>query len=569
MAEMQILPFVKEIFMVTFKLGNQVIEFDEMFECLNQYKKPFIEFSIKAQSLLEEEVDKLIRKGEKADLKKFVEKWPEAIYEGVIDPSVEMAVDFLVEEDIYDCDEELFEKKYMEDYFAPEDLKGYKAFKEIYSSIENSFSELQQYREAQKMGRMHWQGGGFGIGGAIKGAITAGAMNLAMDAVRGIGDSFTAAGDRNKYENKKKQLAKDEEVWEDIISDINDVVMGVYKAFAEELSSKKDYHMYWNDEENINRADAIFNNVQNRIKDSEKKLSMMKQAIQLNPYEEEYYEYLYLMEEMNKTEVKELAFHLWSGRGISAIEEGRCIYFSKKLDEKFFDEQGDFKKLMQQITELSKTPDIERGLQLLRQLNQITEEYADRKIEIVEKYLLFDKGELPYQVGDAAILNGLELDPIDILKELLEVQLLIVNVAYEFVVSQDTYSYEEHNQILNHIIKLQEKYHIENYPELMLDELKRMKNILENQEDIALVEKRKREKKEREAEELERKKEEERLRKEEEEQKKKEAPLTIIENVEPHNLAEDVVLPRFCGNCGARLKGREKFCGQCGVSLQK
>ena len=110
MAEMQILPFVKEIFMVTFKLGNQVIEFDEMFECLNQYKKPFIEFSIKAQSLLEEEVDKLIRKGEKADLKKFVEKWPEAIYEGVIDPSVEMAVDFLVEEDIYDCDEELFEK---------------------------------------------------------------------------------------------------------------------------------------------------------------------------------------------------------------------------------------------------------------------------------------------------------------------------------------------------------------------------------------------------------------------------------------------------------------------------
>ena len=275
------------------------------------------------------------------------------------------------------------------------------------------------------------------------------------------------------------------------------------------------------------------------------------------------------MEEMNKAEVKELAFHLWSGGYICAIEEGCFMHYSKKLNEKFFDGQGDFKKLMQQITELSKTPDIERGSQLLRQLNQITEEYADRQIELVEKYLLFDKGERPYQVGGDAILNGLELEPIDILKELLEVQLLIVNVAYEFVVSQDTYSYEEHNQILNYIIKLQEKYHIENYPELMLDELKRMKNILENQEDIALVEKRKREKKEREAEELERKKEEERLRKEEEEQKKKEAPLTIIENVEPHNLAEDIVLPRFCGNCGARLKGREKFCGQCGVSLQK
>lgn len=101
-----------------------MIEFDEMFECLNQYKKPFIEFSIKAQSLLEEEVDKLIRKGEKADLKKFVEKWPEAIYEGVIDPSVEMAVDFLVEEDIYDCDEELFEKKIYGRLFCTGRFKG-------------------------------------------------------------------------------------------------------------------------------------------------------------------------------------------------------------------------------------------------------------------------------------------------------------------------------------------------------------------------------------------------------------------------------------------------------------
>ena len=57
-----------------------------------------------------------------------------------------MAVDFLVEEDIYDCDEELFEKRYMEDYFAPEDLKGYKAFKEIYSSIAVSYTHLDVYK---------------------------------------------------------------------------------------------------------------------------------------------------------------------------------------------------------------------------------------------------------------------------------------------------------------------------------------------------------------------------------------------------------------------------------------
>lgn len=60
-----------------------------------------------------------------------------------------------------------------------------------------------------------------------------------------------------------------------------------------------------------------------------------------------------------------------------------------------------------------------------------------------------------------------------------------MNVGYEFVVSQDTYSYAEHNQILNQIQKLQEKYHINEYPELMVEDLKTMKDTLENQEDIA------------------------------------------------------------------------------------
>lgn len=84
---------------------------------------------------------------------------------------------------------------------------------------------------------------------------------------------------------------------------------------------------------------------------------------------------------------------------------------------KFFDEAGDFNKLMQQVTELSKTPDLEKGLQLLRKLNQITEEYTDSQVEIVQKHLLFDKRELPYQVGGDAILNGAEMDPMGILKE--------------------------------------------------------------------------------------------------------------------------------------------------------
>lgn len=43
-----------------FKLGSQIIEFDEMFERLNQYKRPFIELAIEIRKILREEVNKLL-----------------------------------------------------------------------------------------------------------------------------------------------------------------------------------------------------------------------------------------------------------------------------------------------------------------------------------------------------------------------------------------------------------------------------------------------------------------------------------------------------------------------------
>lgn len=49
----------------------------------------------------------------------------------------------------------------------------------------------KEYREARKASRGRWRGGGFGLGGALKGAATAGALN----AVSGFGhDLVNSAG---------------------------------------------------------------------------------------------------------------------------------------------------------------------------------------------------------------------------------------------------------------------------------------------------------------------------------------------------------------------------------------
>lgn len=80
----------------------------------------------------------------------------------------------------------------------------------VYDKIVAAAEQLAAYRGMERSSRSRWEGGGFGFTGAIKGAIQAGILNMATDAVRGIGDSFTDAGDRRKIAQLKAQALNDE-----------------------------------------------------------------------------------------------------------------------------------------------------------------------------------------------------------------------------------------------------------------------------------------------------------------------------------------------------------------------
>lgn len=66
--------------------------------------------------------------------------------------------------------------------------------------------ELSFERQMQKRGRAHWQGGGFGFSGAIKGALMAGMMNAGTSVIRGIGDSFADAKDASRVRDLKNMI---------------------------------------------------------------------------------------------------------------------------------------------------------------------------------------------------------------------------------------------------------------------------------------------------------------------------------------------------------------------------
>jgi len=66
--------------------------------------------------------------------------------------------------------------------------------------------ELSFQRQVQRASRGQWQGGGFGLAGAIKGALMAGMMNAGTSIFRGIGDSFVNAKDARRVQALKDSV---------------------------------------------------------------------------------------------------------------------------------------------------------------------------------------------------------------------------------------------------------------------------------------------------------------------------------------------------------------------------
>lgn len=103
--------------------------------------------------------------------------------------------------DLYDFGIRITRKDFDEDY-----VLGFK--KEIeslydqYASIEQEKDDLAYQRQVEKASRGRWQGGGFGMKGAIKGAMNAAVLNAGSDLFHSIGDGFAKSGDR-KYINNK------------------------------------------------------------------------------------------------------------------------------------------------------------------------------------------------------------------------------------------------------------------------------------------------------------------------------------------------------------------------------
>ena len=215
-------------------------------------------------------------------LETIPDKAVELIY-GVIDQGTK----FLYQNGVNITPEQFMEKykyKYHMDY-----SRFYDVTLEKYSEILDMKRELEAYRSAEKASRGRWQGGGFGVKGAIKGAVTASALNLGSDFLHSFGDSAKAQRDNQAVQGKLRALYRESKG--QLCHSVKTCIMNVFEAMCDELDRIHFFEIRL--PLNKTEADTLYENAKKYETDPDEFKKKMILCIHTYPGDKRYYECFY------------------------------------------------------------------------------------------------------------------------------------------------------------------------------------------------------------------------------------------------------------------------------------
>ena len=201
--------------------------------------------------------------------------------DNAINQCIEQGYKFLLSNNVYDVSKDQLIVECRNAIADGDYAKAYGEFEEGCLAIVATEEQMQKYRQLKKENRGYWQGGGFGVKGAIKGAITAGAMNAVGDVFHGIGDFIATGFDESKINKKKQELLKKKnwlgQSYKGVVSDINTIFECVYRVYT------RDKHINMPP---VNSAKKLvyFKNAMAVKEDKEEFLKLMLMTLQEYPY---------------------------------------------------------------------------------------------------------------------------------------------------------------------------------------------------------------------------------------------------------------------------------------------
>lgn len=206
-----------------------------------------------------------------------------------INRGINAAIDTLLENGIFDYDIARFMAQ--DPVFLFTNRKAYCDQMRGLDLINQKEQQQQEARDAQRAGRSRWVGGGFGVKGAVKGAVTAGAMNAVTDIFRGMGDISKDSEKHAQFLEKKKEYIQSAEFVDSLGQDISNCIKEDIKGRLFSILSECVPGFVVSDSTDSQRATALFNNL-SRLNPSQQQKALA-QAIQLEPHNWKYIQYAY------------------------------------------------------------------------------------------------------------------------------------------------------------------------------------------------------------------------------------------------------------------------------------
>lgn len=262
------------------QLGNKSIEVDKDFEHYNSIR---ILFSNKAAQYAAEFARKYKKCSDIDDgLPLFWQMLQTAMVEGV-----NKSCTFLFKAGVVDVSDIRFAEKYYERYICVDDRLELLADKLEEIAILSENAEMQQLLRKQNRGR--WYGGGFGIKGAIAGAVNAAALNVATNAVYSVGDFFRGVGKGFKIQKLKSAIFENADIFYSMFDAIYHAHLGSFYGLYDELAEHKSLKPLYFD---TNYAKRVMDNAEKYTKDKTQKEALILKSILSDPYCVELYDTL-------------------------------------------------------------------------------------------------------------------------------------------------------------------------------------------------------------------------------------------------------------------------------------
>lgn len=186
---------------------------------------------------------------------------------------VTQCVKILYENNVFITNDEFLNKYRIsyEDYLEP--------VKEQYGDVVQMKQDLQSYRSAEIASRGRWQGGGFGLKGAIKGAVTAGALNMGSDFLHSFGDASQARKDNQAVQNSFNTIYKNSK-WQ-ICGGIYHCIIEIYNGLIKELKRINYFEEVLDFDQN--KEKSLYETTMQNAKNDKEKLEKLVTCLKLFP----------------------------------------------------------------------------------------------------------------------------------------------------------------------------------------------------------------------------------------------------------------------------------------------